>query len=261
MNTSNKQIIRVIVSFAVLVLFTGCFTLEPKPYDKNNMELYTIAAYSIPYADEMGTTIQIVDKDDYGRVLFQIRFGTQLLYRQTDFSDNYLYAYAICQKSDRNRTYYYEDDCLRVYNTSAEFTEYEQEELKELNDWNKPLSNDKMTARTIISSGKNKLSATVLGLDKALSISLELDKLFLINHNSIDKEYIYEKYLDCNADGKSIGIVWGCSVAENDTREIEAYFIMVDSDCLETGIATIMPINDMFHYWEELKQFKLDNEW
>ena len=250
------------------ILFIFCFlcckdsiALEPAPYDSNNMELYTIAAFSIPYADDMGTSITTIESDNYGRVLFQVQFGYSLFYHESsDAKNNWLYAYGICQKSDQERTYYYEDDCFQIYKNKDEFTIKQQNELKELNDWGSPLIMDKMTSRIIIPSGNSKLNSTVLGLNEGLSISMRLDDLFLEN-GSINKDHVFARYLDCDEEGNSIGVVWGYSKTEKEAPEIEAYFIMVRRNCLVTRKAEIVPINDTLHFWKELKDFKTKVSW
>lgn len=259
--TYIKYILGILSIFCFLCC-KGCIPMEPSPYDSNNMELYTIAAFSIPYADDMGTSIAIIESDKYGRVLFQVQFGYSLFYRELsdEKNNNWLYAYGICQKSDQKRTYYYEDDCFQIYRNKDEFTIKQQNELKELNDWDLPLIIDKMTSRTIIPSGGSKLDSTVLGLNEGLSISMRLDDLFAENE-SMNKPFVFSEYLDCDQEGKSIGVVWGYSKNENDELEIEAYFIMVEKDCLTSRKARIAPIHDTLHFRKELKAFKKENGW
>ncbi len=224
------------------------------------MELYTIAAFSIPYADEMGTTVELIEKDPYGRALFCVRFGNSLFYDQQAEKDGWMYAYVICQRSDKQETYYYEDECFRLYRSGDMFTEDEQRELKEQNDWNRSLIEAKMTSRRIIERGCSKLSATVLGTDEGLNISMHLDDVFKENH-SLSKQYVFSDYLDCDSYGNSIGIVWGYSTNEAGGVDVDAYFIMAERDCISTKEARIAKINDRVHFWKELKQFKADNGW
>lgn len=254
----------IILAACMLISFcAGCrfgIQLEPVPYSANNMELYTIAAFSIPYADEMGTSVSLIEKDSWGRKLFCVRFGKSLFYGQQADTGGWMYAFVICQKSDKEKTYYYEDECFRIYQSNDLFTENEQRELKERNDWNCTLNDDKMCSRRIIKAGESKLSATVLGLNDSLDISMHLDDLFRENH-SFDKQYLFSDYLDCDSSGKSLGIVWGYSPNEAGDIEVDAYFVMVDKDCLDTKEAKITKINDSLHFWTELKQFKADNGW
>ena len=247
-----------------LFLFTGCrgIQLEPQPYGGDNMELYTIAAFSIPYADRTGTKIRTIEEDQYGRVLFLVSFRSSGFYYQSEYEK--MYAYAVCQKSDEERTYYYEDDCFLLYLTEDMFTESEQNKLKELNDWDKPLNEAKMTSRQIIEPHDSKLRATSLGFDKAFSVSLHLKAAFLAEHPvDTDRQHVFYKYLDCDAAGKSVGVVWYWYYSDNDSNdtETEAYFIMVDEDCLLTNKAQIAKITDTLHFQDELKMFKAANNW
>lgn len=246
-----------------LFLFTGCrgIQLEPQPYGGDNMELYTIAAFNIPYVDEFGSAVKIkvLEEDEYGRILFCVSFSSNAFYAPLDSSRPVMYSFAICQKADEGRTYYYEDDCFHLYLTEDEFTTKEKNILLEANDWGKPLNEEKMTSRPIIEPHKNKLSATVIGMDLGLSISMRLDDLFQKVHPT--DMTVHTVYLDCDTEGKSIGIVWYFIEDDSNTTGKDAYFIMVDRDCLQTNKAKISKITDTLHFQEELKQFKETNNW
>ena len=257
------KFITILVVLTLLLSFAGCgcgLQFEPGPYSDNNMELYTIAAFSIPFADEMGTSVEIMEKDSYGRILFGVRFGSSLFYQKRSDEQEWMYGYVICQKYDKENTYYYEDDCFRIYYSEDMFTSSEQKELKDINDWDAPLNDEKMTSRNIIKKGKTKLSATPLGSDKSSSVSMNLDDVFLKNH-PMSEQNVYSEYLDCDKNGNSIGIVWTYSTSPAGDIEVEAYFIIVGKDVLDTNNASIERIKDTLRFWEEIKRFKQENGW
>ena len=264
MKSIKKLTILLLLLSIVLSLFGGChgiIQLEQRPYGKNNMELYSIAAFSIPYADSKGTKIEPMENDSYGRVLFSVCFGSNSFYYPFEYKQS-MYAYVICQKYDETRTYYYEDECFRIYLSEDSFTDNEKNELKAANDWDMPLDENKMTSRTIITPYENKAGATVLGLQKAQLVSSNLVRAFLWNHRlDIEQNNVKYAYLDCDNSGKSIGVIW--FRLENDGGEAtkEAYFIMVEEDCSETKQAKIAEISDTLNFQEELKRFKEANGW
>ena len=141
----------VIFCIMVFICFIGC---EPTFYHYNNIELYTIAAYSIPYVDEMGTKIEVLEKDSYDRVLFQVQFGSNKLYTQSrpvETSNTWMYAYVISQKVSNEKVYYYEDECFQLYYEKEAFTESELNQLKDRNDWNRSIDEDRLISKTILS--------------------------------------------------------------------------------------------------------------
>ena len=264
MKSIRKLTVLILLLSVALSLFGGCrgiIQLEQRPYGNKNMELYTIAAFSIPYADSKGTKIDTMENDSYGRVLFSVCFGSNSFYYPFEYKQP-LYAYVICQKYDETKTYYYEDECFRIYLTEDSFTDNEKIELKAANDWDMPLNDNRMTSRTIISPYENKTGATVLGLHKAQLVSSSLVSTFLWNRRiDIDRDEVKYSYLDCDNGGKSIGVIW--FRLENDDAEPtkEAYFMMVEEDCRETKQAKIAEISDMLNFQEELKRFKEANGW
>ena len=71
MNVFNRINRVIFVACMLVFVLSGCrcgIALEPGNYDRNNMELYTIAAFSIPHADFVGTKIKPIEGDSYGRV-------------------------------------------------------------------------------------------------------------------------------------------------------------------------------------------------
>lgn len=134
----------------ILILLTGC---DPS-YVESSPELYTVVANNILGAGmSRWEYTYVIEEDSYGRVMF--------LYTATPSSNIYLgpiYAVCICQKSDNEYTYYYEDDCFFVCVNAEELvnrgtvtrlleniSQNDIDELKLRNDWEKELNEEKMT--------------------------------------------------------------------------------------------------------------------
>ena len=60
----------------------------------------------------------------------------------SDYSDDFVYAMVICQKSDENFAYYY-DDFNFILSEDGEFGEEEITKLKNWNDWSQNLDYSK----------------------------------------------------------------------------------------------------------------------
>ena len=155
-----KKIISLLLCCVILVACTlgmsGCF-INPT-YRGQHKELYTVAVYSIPNAvgymfhgeGAYSSDIHIWEQDDYGRTLFSYC---------EDYS-NRIFALVISQGYDDTNVYFYLDinykltiidseysyegaDEDHLKNRTEDFYLENKENLKEANDWNKPLDKTK----------------------------------------------------------------------------------------------------------------------
>lgn len=263
----KRHLLQTLTYVLLVLLLTACEfipigAVEPELYgESEHMDLYTIAAFSVVGADEMGTSVEPIETDAYGRTLFLATIWNPIFYPgYSNKSGSWVYAFGIQQKANSRFTYYYEDDCFCICLSPEDFTEEEQNRLKELNNWDQPLDEIKLTSRKIIEPKQNKLSVTSLGLQEGSSISNHLVELGKRN-TQIKKDHVFAEYLDCDQTGQSIGVFWGYS--KNDAGEItvEAYFLFAKKDCIKTGAVSVSPISDTLNYQQELKEFKKDNNW
>ena len=119
-----------------LLLLTSCVHRE---YKGTDYDLYGVAMYSIPGVGDETTTISIIEQDSYGRTLFRAVVPSGLYGYGNDGI-----AYAICQKSDKQYTYFYPNVCYFLRSSQSEFTDELLTELKLLNDWESELCEQKM---------------------------------------------------------------------------------------------------------------------
>lgn len=110
-------------------------------FENNITGFYVCGAYAVPgtfYPDIKGTesSYEILETDKYGRIMFS--------YSAPNFiTEQKETAIVICQKNTNDFVYFYEDICYEiVQNENMDF-----QNLKERNDWNRPLNSRKMTYR------------------------------------------------------------------------------------------------------------------
>ncbi|RGQ33011.1 hypothetical protein DWY99_14150 [[Clostridium] leptum] len=126
------------VTLALLILFnlTSCY--RPNTiFRTKRSDLYAVTCFSVPYisGDPEWDKLFIMEKDSQGRTLYKYIASTRYL---SDYSDDFVYAMVICQNSDENFAYYY-DNFNFILSEDGEFSEEEITKLKTWNDWEKDL--------------------------------------------------------------------------------------------------------------------------
>ena len=154
----KKRVILIVLG-ALLLCFAACSGFQ---YRGEHQDLYTVAVNNVfgalGYASNGEATydpsIEVIETDEYGRVMFfynegHSRYGTALI---------------IMQKSEDGYVYYYQDDCYTPYIKVENYNVYQSSsyqlmftndmilQLKDKNDWNKPLVPDKCTKIAVINS-------------------------------------------------------------------------------------------------------------
>ena len=214
-----------IILLTCLFGLSGCiFNWEnPYPYRGEYKELYTVAIYSIPDSEgymhhgegAYSSDIYIWEQDDYGRTLFS-------------YCENYsnqIFGLVISQAYDENNVYFYPDinytltliDSEQLYdvvaddhlmNRTNDFYLANKEQLKEANDWNKPLDKSKCVSYPITDHktlGKDIYSLNSDACNKILNEYSET--LNLPNPNEIPHRY--NRVLQVDAEGKVLHEISG----------------------------------------------------
>ena len=145
--SASKRIICLMLLISVFtVTMTSCVFEKTRNYD-------ILVKYQVPFAepDSRWNDVILVEKDEYGRELYRYKSEgsfTNVFSDFSDVSDSYscVNVYLLIQKTDKNYVYCYDNQCY-VYvpsfeNDNADIIEL----LKEQNDWNEPLNNDRLTA-------------------------------------------------------------------------------------------------------------------
>ena len=132
----------VAICVVLLINLSSCFfAIDPGPYSGNRDDLYALAKCNIPGAPGYeNATIEVVENDDYGRILFRFStrdtFYNDALNSSPDESPINLRAYMICQKSSADSVYYMENVCYLTAKSWDEFSDDKLTAFKQANMWN-----------------------------------------------------------------------------------------------------------------------------
>lgn len=249
-----KKIFLFIIIVLIISPLSGCvFDPASSVYKGNNIELQVIATNSLlgvpgRYADK----VIVLETDNFGRKLFAY----------TTFDGHYsILGILISQKTTKNNSYFYDNENFifcKIPNeaildedlVSNYFNDEQLNQLKELNDWNKPLVEEKMFEITIRNYKKD-------------TISFEnQEKVFL----TITTNYgnLSSTLLTTDKNGKSIYFMHGAKpdkTKQIDVYTTKAYIIMFNEDGTVDPKIGIEEVNDIFDYKEQLKEFKIANNW
>ena len=244
-----KTIVLAIFVTFVSIFFVGC----GYGYSGEYADLYTVAINSVLWnlghsygADfARNSDIEIIEQDEFGRTLFS--------YHEKYYSGGGMAfsALIVSQYSTDELVYYYED-CNYIikkqepYASNLQDFEIEQvEQLKAINDWGKPINEDKCISKTI-SKSKQK----VLDVESAV-----IEKVLTENDLSLDRYNAFAHYLTDDKNGNYI--VYG--VIKQIRDEDDIYFVAFVSEDNEK-IEVLVP-SDLYNYTSELVNFKKENGW
>ena len=220
-----KRIISLLLVVASLCGLSACFLNRenPYPYRGEYKELYTTAIYSIPDAvgymhhgeGAYNSDIHIWEQDDYGRTLFSYCEDYQ----------NQVFALVISQTSDETNVYFYSDinyaltliDSDYLYegatgdhlkNRTEDFYLENKDELKEKNDWNKPI--DKSKCVSYIITNHKVLGENIYSLNSDQCDEILNDYTKTLNFPNPEKSpHRYNNVLQIDTDGKVLHEIYG----------------------------------------------------
>ena len=198
---------------------------------------------------------EVIDRDDYGRVMYRFysNYDSYDLYdshdpnraygsRKTVFNGQ---AIIICQKVTRNSFYYYTDVCCLM--SENDFDETKVEELKNKNDWNRPLDESKMK--------KQKVSdGPYVKIYNVPRETIEKSEEKVIKELGIKSEQLimfFEDDVDLN------NKIMYCAVVVREDSDKEYYFVIMDTDYKPA----FMKFENLYEVEEPLSDFKKENGW
>lgn len=273
-----KRVFCLLFAGCILLSLTACGLFVYDRYRGKHRELYTVAVNNV-----FGTKgymsngevlydpeICVLETDDYGRKLFfyseyypEVNSDTQEL--ELGFG----MAFLVMQKSEKGYVYYYRDECYIPYfdtehnwdSISKKLDTAILEQLKELNDWNRPINTENCVKIKISDQKPNgKLCPTDDAFD-AIIYPYEVKN----GYTGQDKRiYHHSYYSETDAYGRELHYVFGMTVNKTAAGETEAgyyeYAIIFDTDgtCSEDGIVKITDIKESYAAISELKQ---KNNW
>ncbi len=262
------------VSAIVLGIILAHIILGYGGYRGDYTDMYSVAVNNIfgcrGYLSNGEVTfdpdIHIVETDDYGRTLF---FYSEYYNDSAEPQLDYGMAFVVMQKSENGYAYYYQDKCYVPYfgttsnleTISQKIDIAELEQLKESNDWNKEIDNEKCEKVKI----RNKKPE-----GKLVRLDYDFNRVIypyeVKNGYTGEDRYIYKTAIFCETDsyGRELYYVYVIKKNKTDSGENEFgfydYAIIFNSDgtCPENGIIKILNVEDSFALINELKQ---NNNW
>ena len=231
-NDLKRLFISILIIVLIASMLSGC-----KSDITEDMTLAVCGSYAVPgmFCHELkGDTFscEIVERDSAGRILY-------LYTTQNIISDSVESVYVICQKYDSRYVYFYEDICYAVGDSDEENIEA----LKALNDWDKPLNDDKMAARS-----------KSVNMDLYITTDTQLDHYELVryiaNELSVEQENISKLvFLDNNMKEKSLYYL---------QLDSDAAYLVISDENYDLCFNEIAYEDDIF---DALPEFKLNCEW
>ena len=241
------------------ITFTGC---EPLPYGGRYSELYSIASFNRVGTDEPGTDVAVIEKDPYGRVLFEVSFSGDECHKfyQTENYDDAVFAYVISQKKSGKKTYYYEDVCFVLCRTRADFTNEMKSRLQIMNDWGEPSINEgKLSSRSIIGARRYKTEYISFTTSEISERERSADRYSREGNIEIGiGDSLASFLLDVDSEGRSLFVE---VLTNKDSGFVSAYFLILLPDGSYDKTTAFERIDDVWNYGEQLSGFKEKNSW
>ena len=247
-------------SFLIITLIlNGC---EPKYFiyskDYTGFNLHQVAVYNVPGGETRVSLVEEIEKDSYGRILFTYTV-------EDDFYP--ISAYVICQKTDEEFVYYYEDRCVLASKKFSSIQDNELSNLKLQNDWEKPFSKEKCVRKTAL---KQKKAArdynTVEGfeLEKPLKFQDKISEVFRENRwLTSDYNILLYYYAGMDVKGR---VLYYVNLRVNSEKHQQDYIgsqyfaIILENDCTYNEKSCIL-IDDFYNCSEDIFRLKKRVNW
>ena len=247
-----KKFFSLLFALFILLNLTSCY--RPNTiFRTKRSDLYAVTCFSVPYiaGDPEWDKLFIIEQDSQGRTLYKYIASTQYL---SDYSDDFVYAMVICQNSNENFAYYY-DDFNFILSENGEFSEEEITKLKTWNDWGKDLDYSKMA----------KIQNNYHPHKTNYSYS-EIDFLNYNEDNILEtwKPYFNDKNFEYRLDliSKDAKNQFLFTVRElGDNGYESSYFVICNSNFEIESKNGIQKIEEIFNCQNTLHEFKQRNQW
>ena len=231
--------VKFILLIGCLIFLASCS--RERIYEGDYPELFSVAIHSLlgvrgyEFGHGGEPWIQILDEDDYGRVLF--------LYLE----ESAAWGHLIMQKVDGDYAYFYPH-----YNFILLHLEERTDELKEMNNWNQPMSDVSEFERVPIV--RQKESGPI---SDELLIEVYHEIFLGVSLGRRRNAAILMQFLRTDHYGRSVYIGEGADSQWRGVRKV-VFFQPDHSFDLETGV---LEIRDMNNYQTELRLFMEANGW
>jgi hypothetical protein len=247
-----KRALSIIFVLLILISLTSC---AYKGYSGDNSELYTVAVNSVLWTNgyswsadfKCDPQIEIVDEDDYGRIMFRYY---EKYYKGAGISFS---ALIIFQASKEKEVFYYEDvnyivKKQDIYSQNLEeFNDEEIEYLKSINDWNQEINYDKCVKKEITKTKAN------------IPHEKEIEKQIIDEFGLLNGQYtLFMDFLTSNSDNSKF-IVYGY-IYKNENEGVCFIGLVENESGSFEKLNTLVPLN-AYEYKTEFMEFKATNNW
>jgi len=254
------SVILLIVSLFVFPVFSAC---DYTGYKGPHVDLFSVTSNSILGVWGDADPIIILEEDDYGRKMF-FHWGSSIIAEEKD--DYEFWAIVICQQTDSKGkyTYFYSDvnyilfkvafpdepvyggDLDRLKEIAYTLaTDKEINDFKLRNDWDKPINEAKCV--------KVKVSRAGRGIDDSLISRSKKETICNYLRPGSARGDWADYYLTSDIYNRHIFFF---KDMKNEEYQY-SYLLMLFPD----GSYHAVKLNDPWNFQEELKRFKLDNNW
>lgn len=277
-----KTLLMLFFTCIVFISASACWLFKPYKYNGNFPELYTVAVNNLfaawGYYDNgeviFSPDINVIETDEYGRTLFY--YDEMSRYYDKGFEGkigyaHYYYAILIMQKASDGFVYYYEDVCIELHlHSDVSFRDINEDiksknfsHLKEVNDWGKPLQEDKCVQKNITTRNKS-----TLDISEKTFEHITREYATFLGDKGNDIIYRFELYNTSDCYGRELyyveGIsrdVYGEGISPTSTHRYFHFAIIFNPDGSYNKDTCITEIQDPFHYQEDLILLKSKNQW
>ena len=239
----------VLLLVLTLLILAGCYS----GYSGEHADLFTVAIHSLLWNNghSMGadfvrdSEIEILDIDPYGRILFTY-YESYYLGTELSFS-----ALIICQSSNEQYARYYENvnfiikEQIGRTDSVYKFENEEIEQLKLINDWNKPLNLEKCIKKELITQKPSVPHAKELE-------SIALDKIEVVDDEIIIDFLTYDS-------NKNDYLIYGYVRTYPIPTEFFIGLVEIENGKIK-DVHFLQPTN-VFDYQAELVEFKNAHGW
>lgn len=252
----------VTISFILLITIalTSCDFEHTGGYggQKEDYPLVTLVSITVPGGNCNPYVIR-KEEDSYGRILFEAEAPNAV----ARYYDG-LKGIFICHKIADGYAYYDDANAYFICKRSEEYTEEQIDRLKELNDWDKPIDESKLTK---VKSLTSRFDSTIIKMtsseeENVKKAFLDLSRKTWYDKNSANSHKHTIEPSCKDADGRLFAyvILSPSYVNKNFLDDKELYAIILNPDGTYNETA-LLEIEDPFKAQTAIYEFKMKNGW
>ena len=221
-------------------------------------DLYQMVKCHIPTPDFGRVGIEIVEEDDYGRILFRYSDTDTRFTGEKSDTPTAVYGYFICQKRTKTDVYYFDTVCYMLGEDWDFFTEDILDDFKQLNEWNQEtISKDIIRANPKF-TGRYPTNAEI---EAITGVTLAV--------NQQDGYFRSDEYVNCDSRGRALFFVHMYSVEYVDSYPNYTYlysYILISTPSTPSFPGEFLPSNavkveDFQNHRKELIEVKEKAGW